>query len=524
MRYVRPFCELMQRPLSRRGLMRLCLIAGLLIGLFTHGFMFANKIPNHDDLRYGISIAGASVESGRFALYFFWKLFSNMSTPWLNGLWGTLFLSCAGFLICDVFEVRRVWQALGMMAVLVIWPGNVSIFAFMYEAHVFMLGIALAALAVWLIRYAKHGFLWAVVPLMLATGVYQVFLMLAAGLMLVLIIRQTAFRAEGEKGLSGWRLAIACAAALALGTGAYIVLAKTIPGLMGMALSDYQGMNSMGAIDLRTIPPKLLMAYDKVWETFYADIPNHTTRLSAIAQQLLLLTGAGLTLWYAGRAVRQKRFGDAVLIVLCLALLPVTGAGIYLMGDNIDTHSLTFYPLVVLLLIPLGLVPQLRLPKARQALAVGLALVCAAYGFACNVTDNQAYYKLYLAYTRGQQFANRLAVHIESAEGYEPEMTVGLYGYASGYMTRDLIFFVADETVRFVEIFCINSELDYTNFYGLPNLLHNMVGLPVSATWDWRPTTPEEQAQVDAMPIYPAQGSVQVVGDACVVKFGQSPS
>ena len=36
--------------LNRRALVKLCLISGMILGLFAHGFMFANKLPNHDDL------------------------------------------------------------------------------------------------------------------------------------------------------------------------------------------------------------------------------------------------------------------------------------------------------------------------------------------------------------------------------------------------------------------------------------------------------------------------------------------
>ena len=49
-RYLRAAETWLGAELDRRRLLRLCLIAGMLAGLFAHGFMFANKIPNHDDL------------------------------------------------------------------------------------------------------------------------------------------------------------------------------------------------------------------------------------------------------------------------------------------------------------------------------------------------------------------------------------------------------------------------------------------------------------------------------------------
>ena len=137
-KYLRVAWAWLGDEMSRRRLLRLCLIAGMLAGLFAHGFMFANKIPNHDDLYYDVDISGAGVESGRFALFFFWKLFSNLSAPWLNGILGVGFLSCAAALLSDAFGLRRRWQALSLTLIVVVFPENISLFCFMYEAHVFL--------------------------------------------------------------------------------------------------------------------------------------------------------------------------------------------------------------------------------------------------------------------------------------------------------------------------------------------------------------------------------------------------
>lgn len=54
----------------------------------------------------------------------------------------------------------------------------------------------------------------------------------------------------------------------------------------------------------------------------------------------------------------------------------------------------------------------------------------------------------------------------------------------------------------------------------MPKLLTRMIGLPVEATTTWQPQTEEETAAVAAMPSYPREGSISMVGDVCVVKFG----
>ena len=49
-------------------------------------------------------------------------------------------------------------------------------------------------------------------------------------------------------------------------------------------------------------------------------------------------------------------------------------------------------------------------------------------------------------------------------------------------------------------------------------MLTQVAGLPLTPVHDWQPTE-AEQAVVDAMPCYPAEGGVVIVGDLCIVRF-----
>lgn len=516
--YLRAAGAWLGAEMNRRRLLRLCLIAGMLAGMLAHGFMFANKIPNHDDLYYDVDITGVGVELGRFALTFFWKLFSNLSTPWLNGVLGVAFLSGAAALLADAFGLRRRWQALSLTLIVVAFPENISLFCFMYEAHVFSLGVMLAALAAWLASRGRFGWLWAAVAVVLATGIYQVYLLLAAGLMVIAVLR------EVSVGGHAWKLTARCAAAALLGLMFYLLAARLALRLTGSALNQYQGIDKMGSLDVSAIPQKLAQAYGTVWNYFLADPPIYFTKLMRLAQGALFLGGAGAAVWIAARAFVRGKALDGLLALGCVAVLPVLMAGIYFMGDDIIIHSLVLYPLVLALLAPALLAPALPKllphPALRRALAAALAAACAAYGLWGAVLSNQAYYKLYLAYTRGEHFANRLASRIEQMEGYTPGMTVALCGYVYGYIPDELIYYEPEETYRFTPMSGMNTELDYINYLSMPKLLTRMIGLPVEATASWHPRTEEEAAALAAMPCYPREGSVGLVGDVCVVKFG----
>ena len=336
--------------------------------------------------------------------------------------------------------------------------------------------------------------------------------------MVIAILREIS--ADGH----AWKLTFRCALAALAGLLLYLLAARLALRLTGSVLGQYQGVDKMGSLDVAAIPQKLAQAYGTVWDYFIGDVPIYFTKLMRLAQGMLALGGAAAAVWIAARAFMRKRALDGLLALGCLAILPLLAAGIYFMGDDIIIHSLVLYPLVLLLLAPALLIPglleNLPRPVPRRVLAVALAGVCAVYGLWGAVLSNQAYYKLYLAYTRGEHFANRLAARIERTEGYVPGVTVALCGYSYGYIPEGLVYFEPEDTHRFTPMSGMNTELDYINFLSMPKLLTRMIGLPVEATTTWQPRTEEEAAALAAMPSYPREGSIGMIGDVCVVKFG----
>ncbi|HIS42277.1 MAG TPA: glucosyltransferase domain-containing protein [Candidatus Limiplasma pullicola] len=518
-RYLRVVENRLNTNLSRRQLLKFCLIAGMLLGVLAHGFMFANKIPNHDDMRFGMDLTGAGLESGRFVLYFFWKLLSTMSVPWLNGLLGVLFLSLAAWLACDAFDLRRVWQAGALLCVLIVYPLNATIFCFMYEAHVFSLGILLAMAAPWLTRRARLGFLWAALCVMLCTGIYQGFLMLAIGMLILLVIQRTAY-GQAQSGWAAWRFAIGCAAAAIAGVLLYLGAMALLTRVGAVVLSDYQSINQMGKLDVSTLPSKLAMAWNTVWDHYLWDVPDYTTRLMRLAQITLVALGYG---WLAVRVVLsavRRRWGHAALLAVCGVLLVLSAAGVFMMGENINAHQLTLYSLIVILLLPVTCLPHEAERPGRQMLrrlcAAALAAACLGYGFQCTILDNQAYYQLYSSFTRISHAMNRLALSIEEEPQYRPGLRIATVGFMS--WEDPPVYFDYELASRFRPFGGVLNEIDFAAPSCAPYLLTRVIGLPLTPVDNWQPTE-AEQAIVDAMPCYPAEGCVTIIGDLCVVRF-----
>ncbi len=87
-----------------------------LAGLCAHGYMFANKLSNHDDIA-SMWDTGASYTSGRWGLYLVSKLDGGLSTPWILGLLSLLFLGLAAMLAGYIGLTRYILPRFGIALV-----------------------------------------------------------------------------------------------------------------------------------------------------------------------------------------------------------------------------------------------------------------------------------------------------------------------------------------------------------------------------------------------------------------------
>lgn len=493
------------------------------MGLFAHGFMFANKIYNHDDLEYYDDLGNVGVHSGRYFLHFFWKLFSDMSTPWLNGIWGVLFLCFSSFFLCDAFELRQRWQMLIISAVIQMNPINVSTYCYMFTAHVYMLALMLATMAPWLLKQEKGWYRFPLVALvvMMATGIYQVFLMYSIGLLILLVVFEVQKSvAKGEQNAGRlWGYAIWVAAAAIAGLVLYMVGLKLIQQVAGVQLNDYQGINETGKLTLSLIPGKIVQAYQKVLAFYLTDVPNYVNnRMWVFRGPLAVIAVAWLAVGVI-RCLLRKAFWQALLTLLCALLLPLACYGINFMGDKIEIHMITLYPMILVLLIPVILLrtDNKEHLSLRNLLAAGMLCLYMGYSFNCLILCNQAYYRHYMAFSRAEHLAARIAARIEELPEYERDCKIDVVG--SLPETGSLFYNENYLIWRFQPFVGIRMESDYSWDYTFPNMLNAVIGLPVEWVGDEWADDPAAVEAVQQMPCYPQEGSIAFVNDVCIIKF-----
>ncbi len=486
-----------------------------LAGLFAHGYMLANKLPNHDDVQSFLT-KGAGLSSGRWGLALVGRLDGSYSAPWMLGLFSLLLLAVTAMLLVEILEIQKPLFAALAGGVLVAFPTVTSMFAYMFASDAYALSVLLAVLAAWLARRGRWCLLAAAGCVVASLSIYQAFFGWTAALLVYGLYAQS-IRPGAEAKKIFWA-GLGQAGALALGMVAYLGLTRLFLALFDSELDGYMNLNQMGEFHLAWLPGQLREAYGVffgVWK------PGGGQGLATTSSIRLLLTGC-LTLlcvFMAGgilRQLRRRRYAEAALALLLAALFPVAVNVIWLMHTS-SVHTLMSYPMCMLPVallarcdgwdtagFPKGSAGLVRL--AGSWLATGcVGLLALRYGMLAN----EAYLEMQVNHTRRLSYWSGVITQIRSLPEYDPALPVALVGDTS-----------EDPGLP---IWWHNHNLDH--LCGTDLMIRQVSDQRfLSLYLAYAPPYADalvmgRTAEVQAMPSYPARGSVDIVDGVIVVKI-----
>ena len=501
---------------------RFTFFAALILGFLTHSYAFLNKFTNHDDLNQ-MFYAGYGTASGRWLLPPVLRLDGNLSMPWLIGVLSLLFLALTACLTVSLLRIRSPLGCGLTAALLVSFPAVTATFGYMFTASGYFFSLFLAASSAWAAcRLGWRGSVLGVILLTLAMGIYQAYLPAAAVLMVGALLLETL---DGELSLrqllgKGLRLALT----LAAGVLAYLLTVWLTTASGG--LTDYEGIADMGKVSLSQLPRLVVAAYRKYWFFFWEN--DWGCHLRFLRWGFLLAALGSLCLGAALLRRRRPGKGRIVLTLALAVLYPLAGTFIYVMVPKGYVHIHMLYPMVDILLLPLALLeyaapgeekPGNGLLHRLMSWVLLLALGLAAYSY--WLTDNNAYLKADFAMRQCNAWSNRLVARIEDCPDYEPGMKVVLL--RSHEREKALSPTPELELSRLVGIYDLG---DLRTYFTYQHFLRYFLAVtdPVYTGESETAEQYAEKPEVQAMPLYPRQGSVKVVDGAVVVKLnGDTP-
>ena len=479
---------------------RLPFLSAVLAGLVAHGYAFGNKLLNHDEIE-SLFGKGATVTSGRWGLELVKMLFPDWSMPWIYGLVSLALIALAACLMLKTLDIHTRPMRILLPAIVATFPSLTGNFCFMFTSSAYAWSFFLTCLAVYLFREGdfRRG-VFSSLLMVLALGIYQAYISVAACLFLLLMLRDAL---DGEKTVPEIiRFGVKALAMMLLSVAIYYLVTQLVFRITGAQFNDYVTENVKIAV---SFPRRVRMAYDAflyifTFRNFYL-ITSEASRYLHIVLGVLTI-GAIAFITLRGRKPLHTALAGCLLI-----LLPLAVCCMFLIMSQESIHTLVMYSFVsVYLLMGLAAERLERVPAA-SFLAVPLTVIVLANAYFANM----CYLKLNLQYENARAFYTVLAARVESVPGFDGECRLCLVGKQGNLLHS----FPELDTELFMGV-----NRDLVNIYSRENLIRYYLGLDIPFADETETGKLENDPRVAAMAEYPYDGSIRLIDDLLVVKLG----
>ncbi|MCI8422494.1 MAG: hypothetical protein HFF50_03020 [Lawsonibacter sp.] len=489
-----------------------CVITGLLV----HLYAFTNLIPNSDGLSRLYDLQQMTI-SGRWFLHCASVFHSFTQMPMAIGLLSLLFLGLAAALTADLLGLdSRVLAGLGG-AVMAAFPCLGYTFLYLFTASAYCFAILLAALSVWLARRGRLGWLLGICALALSMGTYQAYAAYAIGLSLAVVFRETLCPEAGFRGTLS--LGLRLVGMLAAGAVLYYAVLLVFLRVKNLELLSYLGMDEASAgYPIEKLPGLILAAYKQVIAFFFLPSAHgFATAVMVTGNLLLLLSGLRCFL------LRHKTLGwEPWRLAGGLAMLALLPLGINF-GQILSPYAVPTpimkYAFVLVYLAALVLLAQADglSELGRGEVPAALAVMAILLGSFLN-TNNLLYTASAQAHRATESYATRLLARIEDCPDYQPGMEIAIVGA----VPQEQIMGGRAESFRRVEHYSVPAGTVLTLNKHIYYYLEQWLNFPVEELDEGTMKAIAASPAFQAMPLYPAQGSVQVLDGRVVVRMAQT--
>lgn len=501
---------------------KVCFLSAIAAGFLTHLYMLTHKLPNWDDVNC-FSNAGVTTLVGRWMLEYLKGIPTSFSNPWLNGSTAILLLAVTCCLVAAVLELKSMTAAVLLPVLFMTFPSAASTMTFMFTVDMYMLGMLLAVLAVYLTKKYKYGFAAGSLVLICSLGIYQAYICFAITLFIVWIFEEALQKKESKRLL----LSIAKAlGVLAVSVGLYIFLSHLL--CPNMSDSNYAGTAEMGQLSLAELPRLIARSYKRIAEYFILKPFSYISTAGRVVNVLIcLLLGGCFAGLMAVKKMWKNRFAFAVCILTMLAV-PLGMGFIYVMSPKANYSALMMYQYVLLYVLLLVFTEHMEKESmnafVKRAAAVMSAVLLSLTAIFHYTVTQEAYFRMDMSMTRVMQYYNRLLTRLE-LEGYESGEAFLIMGHSQAGDDQFLPpehYGMDDE--KFEDFSGISPEYGILTAGVRENFMRIYFGLEVPTVSDGDKEEILQSEEFQAMPIYPAEGCVQKIKDVWVIKISEGQS
>ena len=507
-----------------------------LVGLVAHFFIIANPLFNADGIFYNRSMGGGSI-LGRWLIEVLNSVFHliGYSTviPMLNVVLSILILSFSTIYLLRIIDIEYMPYRIIISLSLILSPAIVQTFFYGFTAHIYALSIMLTILSIYSL-HNKNNFALSVYLNCIALAIYQAYIPYMLSIYLIYFIKRLTIEPIKTVAMSMLKSFVSFLLSFLL----YYMLNDIINRRNESYIFAIHGMSEyvVPKFTLASFFASIVKSYQAVFDMFLThNVFAHNTTLfirivyfALIAYTLYLLIKFIYRFAFRRslyRGEREELIHKSIIIVVLYLLSPLainfmfimTNNGIGYIEDRLSL-SLTFYiifPIVLSDMVDkLGGVKLSKADYMKQAVAVVTSMVLVhniwlAYG---------SYYNQYKIINASKSFALELATNIKMLQGYKNDTSVLFIGSPYEKNTHFNYGYYVDAEHNLYS----NFDTEYENIlseYPMMQIFKEYTALNFPEPDKDFANNLYYSKPVREMPLYPMDGSVQLVENVAVVKF-----
>ncbi|KIL46629.1 hypothetical protein KP77_27560 [Jeotgalibacillus alimentarius] len=494
---------------------KIAFIAAAVIGFLTHMYVMTNTLPNHDGL-INVYNTQEKFVSGRFFLSPLAGISSYFDLPWLIGALSILYLSLTAVFVTILFDLKKTMSIVIAAGMIAAFPTVGATFSYMFTADAYMLANLLTVIALVIAKKWRFGFIPAALIFFVSVGTYQANLTMLLVFAGVYLIKELL---KKESTLKDFFIPLLRFSGVAvIGMGLYYVLFKVYQTFFAGQITNYQGLNEVGAggESLRATLGKIK---DSGLEFFFHGfVTDAFPRLySLLNTGFFIVLTIGLILAVIYNQL-YKQPAKLALLIGSLGALPFLTYLLYFVSPGVTYHMLMVMAISSIYLLPIIIYDQMtfakRIPftaKAYSWIAVLLISVI-IYNFA--VISNIAYFNMNLRYEKSFSTMNRVLDRMEQTEGYSELQQIGFIGAPDIRSNLGIKVWksIPEMTGAMGDSFIAHPpHMEY--------MLNTYFGEDYYLISDYTLEEFKAMPEVQEMPVWPEEGSIQLVDNTLIVKF-----
>ena len=498
---------------------KICFFSALIIGLFTHAYIFYNKISFHDDVM--LIGAGSTFSSGRWMLgivhAIIKKVIGSESIPAFIGPISLILLGMTGVLLVKIYEIESSKICALIGALLVVFPSIAGLYGYMFTSWYYCFGILLAVLAVFLCNKINNLF-WGIgisaFVIACSVGIYQAYISITVSSFILLFILQI-YNTENDIVML-IKKAISYATTIIIGLLEYLIINKVFLALLHISMTDYKNLNNMGKISLKTLCTGIKEAYIH----FIGGGQNPSLYIGNIKYIYygviifcVCMIVSKLINW-----IQNKEYIRSCIWGLTCIMLPLAINFLYLMNVS-EMYSLMQYSEIFVFIFVLVLVDRIKdhIETHKRVVKSVLCLVIVSVAYTIIVYakyDNLCYLNAQISCRKVDSWMTALVANIKECEGYNSEMQIM---YVNEGEVKDITFDAYSPL--YMEHIVPYSFVDLRNEYNWKDYLRVYCGFTMNEVDSNTRNSLINSEEVVNMCSYPNDGSIRIINGIIVVKF-----